>query len=760
MNRYGFKCYNYKMNQNNPHANLNPPQKKAVESVTGPVLILAGPGSGKTRVITQRICYLVKTVGIRPYHILAVTFTNKAAREMIDRLTDLISGSVKELTIGTFHAICVRILRKEADSLGINANFTIYDGDDQLKLVKEAIKLNGLDPKNYPPGPVLSVISSAKSEMLGPLEYSQRALSHYEEIVSRVYERYQQLLNQNNALDFDDLLSKTVKYLKSNEEVLNRYQNRYQHILVDEFQDTNMVQYELVKLLSARHRNICVVGDPDQSIYSWRSADIRNILNFEKDYPDAETIYLEQNYRSTQHILQAADHVIAGNRARKPKRLWTENESGPKLSLFEAYDQQEEARMVIKEISALTDKKAVKPGDIAILYRTNAQSRALEEAFIRYGIAYKLAAGTKYYERREVKDILAYFKVAHNIDDSISLLRIINIPPRGIGKQTLEELNRFACSQGVSEGQALIWLAARTEQQLSSDFTPRSAKLLAAFGLFLQHLIACSREMKLIEFYEHIVGGIQYKQHLLNQPDGEDRWQNVEELKSVAQPYRDLAPQEGLAAFLESISLVSDIDGLNDSNDAVNLITLHQAKGLEFPVVFIVGLEENLLPHYRSMDDPAQMEEERRLCYVGITRAKNRVYLCRAHKRMLMGTTQANSPSRFLQDIPDGLLESKALPQSDRLSYSHFHAGKPAGSYISSPNPAKPVPPAGLPGDLTRGALPELKTGSKVRHPQFGEGIVVSLKPSGNDYEVVVAFDDDNVKIKKLLLSFARLEKI
>jgi len=748
------------MNQNNTPSHLNPPQQKAVEAIQGPVLILAGPGSGKTRVITQRISYLVKTIGIRPFNILAVTFTNKAAREMSARLDELVGNSVKDLTLGTFHAICVRILRKEAEALGINSNFTIYDGDDQIKLVKEAIKLIGSDPKNYPPGPILSTISAAKSEMLSPLEFSQRAISHYDEIVTRVYEQYQQLLNQNNAFDFDDLLSKTVKYLKSNEEILTRYQKRYLHILVDEFQDTNMVQYELVKLLSARHRNICVVGDPDQSIYSWRSADIRNILNFEKDYPDAQTIYLEQNYRSTQNILQAAGHVISGNRARKPKQLWTENEPGPKLSLFEAYDQQEEARMVIKEVSVLTDNHIVKPGDIAVLYRTNAQSRALEEAFIRYGIPYKLAAGTKYYERREVKDILAYFKVIHNIDDSVSLLRIINVPPRGIGKQTLEELSRLSCSRGMSEGRALISLTARTDEQLMVDFSPRSAKLLQAFGLFLKSLVDRSRETKVIELYEQIVTGIQYKQYLLNQPDGEDRWQNVEELKSVAEPYKDFAPGEGLTAFLESISLVSDIDGLNETNEAVNLITLHQAKGLEFPVVFITGLEENLLPHYRSLDDPAQMEEERRLCYVGITRAKNRVYLCRAHKRMLMGTTQANSPSRFLDDIPDALLEGKTIPQPDRVSFSRFNNSRPPGIIETGFTGAKPGASAEIAKHPPEGPLPELKAGNKVRHQKFGEGIVVSVKPSGNDFEVVVVFDDDAVKIKKLLLSFARMEKI
>ena len=741
--------------------NLNPPQQKAVETVDGPVLINAGPGSGKTRVITHRIAYLVRVLGVRPYHIMAVTFTNKAAREMVSRLESLAGSAVKDLTIGTFHAICVRILRREGRELGIDPNFTIYDGDDQLKLVKEAIKQAGLDPKNYTPGAVLSAISNAKSEMLSPQGFAERVSSHFDEVVARVFENYEQLLSRNNALDFDDLLVKTVKSLKAKEAILERYQARYRHILVDEFQDTNLVQYELVKMLSAKHRNICVVGDPDQSIYSWRSADIRNILNFEKDYPDAKNIKLEQNYRSTGNIVRAAQSVIDANKSRKPKELWTENEEGARLTLIEAKDQQEEARLIINEITRMTDSGEVKGGDIAVLFRTNAQSRAIEEALVRYGISYRLAVGTKFYERREIRDILAYLKLIYNPADSVSLLRIINVPARGIGRQTLEELSRFAVSKGVHEAEALALIVPAEESELLEFFSARSIRILKAFAEFVTEIQQMATESRTLEMFDKLVSRLQFKNYLESQPDGEDRWQNVLELRSVAQQYNDLAPEEGLAAFLESVALVADTDSLGEADDSVNLITLHQAKGLEFPVVFIAGMEEGVLPHYRSIDDPAQMEEERRLCYVGITRARSRVYLCRAYRRMLMGNTQSNPPSRFITDIPDDLLPQKKEEKLPRLSQNFFSFSKKeeksAGRDFSLPVKERR---AQIPDLAPSQEVPQLKAGNKVRHNQFGQGIVVSIKPSGSDQEVVVAFDEGPVKLRRLLLSLARLEKI
>lgn len=723
-------------------------------------MILAGPGSGKTRVITHRIAYLVRVLGVRPYHIMAVTFTNKAAREMSSRLEVLAGSAVKDMTLGTFHAICVKILRREGRELGIDPNFTIYDGDDQLKLVKESIQQAGFDPKNYTPGAVLSAISAAKSELLSPEEFSQRAGGHFDEVVARVYENYRGLLFKNNALDFDDLLMKTVKSLAAKEHILKRYQEKYRHILVDEFQDTNLVQYELVKLLSAKHRNICVVGDPDQSIYSWRSADIRNILNFEKDYPDVKTIFLEQNYRSTRNIISAAQAVIDSNKSRKQKKLWTENEEGSRLTLIEAYDQQEEARLVINEISKLTDNGGMKAGDIAVLFRTNAQSRALEEAFVRYGIPYRLAVGTKFYERREIRDMLAYLKLIYNPADSVSLMRIINVPARGIGRQTLEELAHFAVAKGVQEASALKLLLTTGEAELLEYFSPRSIRILQAFAVFIAGIQKMANEMRTLDMFDQLVNRIEFKNYLQSQPDGEDRWQNVLELRSVAQQYNELAPEEGLAALLESIALVADTDSLGEVADSVNLITLHQAKGLEFPVVFIVGMEEGVLPHYRSMDDPAQMEEERRLCYVGITRAKSRIYLCRAYRRMLMGNTQANPPSRFIADIPGELFSRKeeAKPPRSSQSFSLFYrSDSSTGAEFSLPAKERRVviPEKAPPVDV-----PHLKSGNRVRHPQFGDGIVVSVKPSGADQEVVVAFDDEAVKLKRLLLSLARLEKI
>jgi DNA helicase II / ATP-dependent DNA helicase PcrA len=756
-----FRCYNLPMIQNNLLSGLNPPQKEAVEAVNGPVLILAGPGSGKTRVITHRIAYLIKDIGIAPDKILAVTFTNKAAKEMASRLEKLVPGSVHKLTLGTFHAICAGILRREGEQLGAGNNFTIYDADDQIKLVKEALKLLDIDSKNFSPGNLASHISTAKSQMLSAEELATRSGSYFEEILVKVYRQYQQLLEHNNALDFDDLLFKTVRGLKDNPRILEKYQKRISYLLVDEFQDTNLVQYELIKLIGALHRNICVVGDPDQSIYSWRAADIRNILNFEKDYPYARTILLEQNYRSTANILQVAQSIICNNQSRKAKDLWTENKTGDKLHIIQAYDQQEEARILVGEIDKLVGKKETKLGDIAVLYRTNAQSRALEEALVRYGIPYRLASGTRFYERREVKDIIAYLKLIHNPDDSLSLARIINVPPRGIGKQTIEELRHETFSHNCSEGELLSSLT-DAEPDTVMHLSLRSFKLLQAFGFLFAEFLKEKQILRMPELLDYIIERISYQSFLQSQPDGEDRWQNVLELRSVAQQYSDLSPDEGLSAFLEGVSLVSDTDALSETPDCITLITLHQAKGLEFPVVFITGLEEGILPHYRAMDDPAQMEEERRLCYVGITRAQKKVYLLRAFKRMLMGSTQMNPPSRFLRDIPGTLVEGNAPPKLKPL-------------FI---NPGVKLPEEKTNNTRRAEALPQIagnkqktgvsvttditgiKVGKKVRHPQFGDGIVVSVKPANNDYEVIVAFDGEKVNIKRLLLSFARLELV
>ncbi len=604
---------------------LNPAQKEAVESIEGPVLILAGPGSGKTRVITHRVAYLIKVCGINPHRIMAVTFTNKAAREMVERLQGLVSAAVNDLTIGTFHAICARILRRDGRSVGIEPGFIIYDEEDQLNLIKRGLQELNLDPKKFVPRAILTAISASKSRMLSPQDCTQGSRSYFDEVVGRVYERYQQLLNESQALDFDDLLMRTVALFRNHPEILKKYQERYVHVMVDEFQDTNLTQYELVKQIAGKYRNICVVGDPDQSIYSWRFADLRNILNFEKDFPDAKVVYLEQNYRSTQHILETASHVIQANQQRKHKELWTDNESGDLTNVIETYTEQEEAQFVVKEIERLVDAGEAKLGDCAVMYRTNAQSRVIEEAFVRYGLPYKLVAGTRFYERREIKDVIGYLRLIQNPYDSVSLMRIINVPGRGIGQHSLDELAAWAGSQGISQYEALQRLAHPETTPAPLPFSARIAKTLGNFGSLLKELIAGSREMNLVDFFDLVVTKSGYKDYILSEEDGDERWDNVMELRTVAEEYRDLPPAEGLASFLEGVALVSDVDSLKESVDKVTLITLHQAKGLEFGIVFIVGAEEGLLPHFRSFDDPFQMEEERRLCYVGITRAKRKI---------------------------------------------------------------------------------------------------------------------------------------
>ena len=718
-------------------AELNPEQRQAVEAIGGPVLILAGPGSGKTRVIAHRVAYLITVCGVNPHRIMAVTFTNKAAREMVDRLNHLVSGSVADLTLGTFHAICARILRREGRAIGIDPRFVIYDQEDQISLLKRSIQEVGLDPKQYAPRAIQSAISAAKSHLLTPQDYIQHSHSYFEEVVGRVYEHYQQLLTESSALDFDDLLMKVVQLFKISPEILSRYQSRYLHLLVDEFQDTNLVQYELIKQLGGKYRNICVVGDPDQSIYSWRFADLRNILSFEQDYPEAKLVLLEQNYRSTKMILETASHIISANQQRKPKELWTDNEPGELTTVVETYTEQEEAQFVVSEVERLVGEGGIKRGDCAIMYRTNAQSRVLEEAFVRYGVPYKLVAGTRFYERREIKDIIAYLRLIQNHYDSVSLLRIINVPGRGIGQQSLSQLSRWAKALGVPEYQALpLVTEAKTEPQ--PPFSSRITRALTNFLNLIEEFVARSRELNLTDLLDLVVERSGYKEYISSQPDGEERWENILELRTVAQQYNDLKPPDGLAAFLEGVTLVSDVDGLDETVDAVTLITLHQAKGLEFPVVFIVGMEDGILPHFKSFDDPAQMEEERRLCYVGITRAKQRVYLVRAFRRSFRGSSTVNKPSRFLEDIPQHLVSGAGLWQGED---SQITASVYSWNKASAP----------------RVITPELKAGDHVHHAQFGDGVVVSCKPVKDDTEVRVVFDREG--LKKLSLNFANLEK-
>jgi DNA helicase II / ATP-dependent DNA helicase PcrA len=722
-------------------ATLNPTQREAVEAIKGPVLILAGPGSGKTRVITHRVAYLVKLCGVSPHNIMAVTFTNKAAREMRERLEQLLGQAAEALSLGTFHAICARILRREGKAIGLDSSFVIYDEDDQLSLMKQALEELNLDPKQYAPQVLRSAIGAAKSRLISPEDYAQRVSSYFEEIVHRVYQRYQQLLNQSRAVDFDDLLMKTVQLFQDHPQILNRYQSKYVHILVDEFQDTNIVQYMLMKQLAGKYRNLCVVGDPDQSIYSWRFADLRNILSFEKDYPEAKVVFLEQNYRSTKTILEVASDVISANVLRKPKKLWTENEDGASVTVIEGYNAEEEAQSVVNEIEKLISQEQISLKDCAVMYRVNAQSRALEETFLRYGVPYKLVGGTRFYQRQEVKDIIAYLRVIHNPQDNVSLTRIINVPGRGIGQRTINTLQSWAKAHNTSLFEALNQvshnvIAGEAKQSLPS----RIVQALAGFDALMAKLIAQSHELSLSGLLDEILEHTGYREYILDKEDGEERWENIMELRNVASEYNELAPEEALATFLEKVSLVSDIDDLNEKADAVTLITLHQAKGLEFSAVFIVGLEEGILPHRKSFDDPEQMEEERRLCYVGITRAKKRLYLLRSYRRSLFGSSTANPPSRFLQDISPHLISPRGL-------------WKESPTPVVSPDFNRDSQPS-----LRPSSTPALRVGDHVRHSKFGPGIVMNCNPTKDDQELTVAFEEAGVK--KLLASLAPLEKI
>lgn len=722
---------------------LNPSQGLAVQEINGPVLIIAGPGSGKTRVIAHRIAYLVKTCHISPHRIMAVTFTNKAAREMKERVHQLLGKAVEDCTMGTFHALCARILRQDGHNMGIERHFVIFDEEDQFKLIKDSLQELSLDPKKYVPRAIQSAISAAKSYLLGPQEYALKSSSYFEEVTARVYENYQKLLAQSNALDFDDLLMKTVNLFRDKPEVLAKYQMRYIHVMIDEFQDTNLAQYLLAKSVAGKYRNLFVVGDPDQSIYSWRNADLRHILNFDKDYPEAKVLFLEQNYRSTQSILKAASKLISFNHRRKPKNLWTENDEGRAITSIEAYNEGEEAQLVAREIANLQKDSLFSFKDCAVMYRINAQSRPLEESLLRYGLPYRLIGGLRFYHRREVKDVIAYLRLIRNPEDAVSLSRVINVPPRGIGQKTTEDLMRWASSLELSPFTALERLVKEGKDKLPSFFNSRTTGALSHFYELIQKMRARAQELRLEEFLDFILEETKYRDYILEDISGEERLENVLELRSVAQAYGQYAPGEGLALFLDEVSLTTDVDKLEEGKaDAITLITLHQSKGLEFPVVFIVGLEEGVLPHIKSLDDPEETEEERRLFYVGMTRAEKRLYLFRAFRRSLMGRSTTNPPSRFLREIRD-----KVTIHREEAEVA------PAGLGASlSQSAAKETPTTSPPS-----RLPALKAGMLVRHTFFGEGTVLSLSRKRQDQEVTIEFGG-NVGIKIFLLSLAPLE--
>lgn len=735
---------------------LNPQQAEAVINTEGPMLIMAGAGSGKTKVLTCRVANLLQK-GVRPYRILAITFTNKAAAEMRERVNNMSGPAAKNVWLFTFHAFCARFLRMEIDKLpGYGGNFAIYDTADSQNLIKQILKEMNLDDKRFQPSGILSRISNAKNALQDAAAFARQAGDFYEQKVADIYSRYEQKLQLNNALDFDDLLMLSIKLLQENKEVREKYQDRFDYLLVDEYQDTNHAQYLLTKFLAAKHRNICVVGDADQSIYGWRGADIQNILDFEKDYPDAKVIKLEQNYRSTQIILDAANAVIENNTGRKPKNLWTENKSGADIIYFQAVDERDEARFVIEQLQNLQRTENKKLGDMAILYRTNTQSRIFEEMLIKSGISYNMVGGLKFYERKEIKDIIAYLRVIFNPADSLSLLRIINVPKRGIGDASLAKIQAYAAANNVSLFEAVSNAAAI--DGLSSRFV---SKLDDLAGIIFE-LMNLASEAPVEDLIDRVLRDTGYLEELENErtPQAQSRIDNLHELISVAQEFAASEEENNLENFLAHVALVSDIDDTELGEDAITLMTLHSSKGLEFPVVFLVGMEEGLFPHARTLMDETEIEEERRLCYVGITRAKEKLFLSSTKMRTIYGNTVTYPPSRFLQEIPARLV--KTIKRQERFSvlenfkqvsekYS-ARPQKPASTF--NPHSFMPQKPAAAAG----GTGTRFNTGDRVSHSKWGEGMVVSVKDSPDGQEVKVAFAGAGVR--SLLTKYAVLKKL
>lgn len=735
---------------------LNPQQAEAVINTEGPMLIMAGAGSGKTKVLTCRVANLLQK-GVRPYRILAITFTNKAAAEMRERVNNMSGPAAKDVWLFTFHAFCARFLRMEIDKLpGYGGNFAIYDTADSQNLIKQILKEMNLDDKRFQPSGILSRISNAKNALQDAAAFARQAGDFYEQKVADIYSRYEQKLQLNNALDFDDLLMLSIKLLQENKEVREKYQDRFDYLLVDEYQDTNHAQYLLTKFLAAKHRNICVVGDADQSIYGWRGADIQNILDFEKDYPDAKVIKLEQNYRSTQIILDAANAVIENNTGRKPKNLWTENKSGADIIYFQAVDERDEARFVIEQLQNLQRTENKKLGDMAILYRTNTQSRIFEEMLIKSGISYNMVGGLKFYERKEIKDIIAYLRVIFNPADSLSLLRIINVPKRGIGDASLTKIQAYAAANNVSLFEAVSNAAAI--DGLSSRFV---SKLDDLAGIIFE-LMNLAGEAPVEDLIDRVLRDTGYLEELENErtPQAQSRIDNLHELISVAQEFAASEEENNLENFLAHVALVSDIDDTELGEDAITLMTLHSSKGLEFPVVFLVGMEEGLFPHARTLMDETEIEEERRLCYVGITRAKEKLFLSSTKMRTIYGNTVTYPPSRFLQEIPAHLVKTikrqerfSALENFKQVSEKYSaRPQKPASTF--NPHSFMPQKPAAAAG----GTGTRFNTGDRVSHSKWGEGMVVSVKDSPDGQEVKVAFAGAGVR--SLLTKYAVLKKL
>ncbi len=739
---------------------LNEMQKKAVMQTEGPVLILAGAGSGKTGALTVRIAHLLE-IGIKPWNILAITFTNKAAREMKERVEKLVGADAQDMWISTFHSTCVRILRREIHHLDYENQFSIYDGDDQEKIMREVFKRLNMSTteKNFTVKSAMAAISSLKEEMVSWEAYSQRVDKNDLRAVrvARVYQTYQRMLKENNALDFDDLIYKTVLLFRQFPAILEKYQERFRYIMVDEYQDTNTSQYELVAMLAEKYKNLCVVGDDDQSIYGWRGANIRNILDFEKDFPNTTVIKLEQNYRSTKKILEAANAVIYNNQTRKNKTLWTENDAGSVLHIYKGENEYDECRFVAEKIQELEGMGRSR-SEMAVLYRTNAQSRTVEDQMVKKGIPYRLFGGVRFYERKEIRDILSYLKVMANPADTISLRRIINVPKRGIGDTSLDKLVAFAEEQGIS-----LYAALSRLDEISALKT-RAAKFREFYELF-SHLKEDAEQLPVAELIDAVAKRTGYLQLLLDEGTEEalSRIQNVDEFVNKAAEYDKANPEGGLAGFLEEVALVADIDSYKEGEEAVSLMTLHSAKGLEFPYVFIIGMEEGIFPGYRAVmyGDEKDIEEERRLCYVGITRAKEELFLSHARSRMQHGITQYNPPSRFLKEIPAELVDMPTRQVSEMArKYDMLTQAKPV--MMGRMNTLAPTAKFGMGMKKDMPSPKDFKldygVGDKVRAPKYGIGTVVSIHGGGADFEVEVSFGAKGTK--KFMARLSKLIKV
>ena len=732
---------------------LNDRQREAVQHIDGPLLIMAGAGSGKTRVLTHRIAYLLDEKDVAPRNVLAITFTNKAAREMKERVSALVGPEADYMWVSTFHSMCVRILRRDIDKIGYDRNFTIYDSGDQLTLIRNILKERNIDPKQYQPRTVIGTISSAKNKMQSPNDFQKEANNLYQTMVADIYHDYQNTLRKNNALDFDDLIMQTIHLFDRVPDVLEYYQRRFQYIHVDEYQDTNFAQYDLVKKLAAKYQNLCVVGDSDQSIYRWRGADIKNILSFEKDYPEAKVVFLEQNYRSTKSILDAANAVIKNNPDHQEKKLWTEEDGGAKIKYYHAQTERHESLYVANEIEKHIEDDLFDYRDIAILYRTNAQSRVLEETFVKANIPYQMIGGTKFYDRKEIKDLLAYLRLIANPDDDISFARVVNEPKRGIGATTLERLQRYAAEQDISMYTAI-------QEVDFIGLSTRATKSLADFAKMVNNWIQQQEFLTATDMVEEVLEHSGYQAMLDNDRtiEGQTRRENIEEFKSVTQNFEKTSEDQTLITFLTDLALVSDIDSMDDdpfADNKLTMMTLHSAKGLEFPVVFLVGMEEGVFPHSRSMTDDEEMAEERRLAYVGITRAEVVLHITHAETRTLYGRTNWNPMSRFIREIPEELVEGF----SEEEKQPAFSV--PEQKQFFRPNKVtqmKQAPKRAARKITTGSEKEDWSVGDKAEHKKWGTGTIVRVGGKGEELELDVAFPAPT-GIKRLLAKFAPITK-